>query len=77
MKGNIPGGRTFNPVTGVNILSSYAAFPEPILLPDGRTTNIISNEDIFKMLLGENYLSVLLFLNANTRASEVRGNAAI
>jgi 3-oxoacyl-[acyl-carrier-protein] synthase III len=55
----IPGGKTFNPVTGVKIIGSSAAFPEPILLPDGRKTQIITNEDIFRMLLGENYLAIL------------------
>jgi 3-oxoacyl-[acyl-carrier-protein] synthase-3 len=59
MRGNIPGGRTYNPVTGVKILDSFAAFPEPITLPDGRSTNIITNMDIFQMLLGENYPSIL------------------
>lgn len=59
MHGNIPGGRTFNPVTGVKILDSCAAFPEPISFPDGRTIQTITNEDIFKMLLGKNYLAIL------------------
>jgi 3-oxoacyl-[acyl-carrier-protein] synthase-3 len=59
MHGKIPGGRTFNPVTGVKILESYAAFPEPIKLPDGRFSKTVTNEDIFRFMLGENFPAVL------------------
>lgn len=59
MKGEIPGGRSFNPVTGVKITDSFFAVPELIRLPDGRIMEQISNEDIFQMLLGENYEAIL------------------
>ncbi len=59
MKGNIPGGRTYNQVKGISITGSFAAFPEPLVLPDGKELNRISNEDIFFMLLGENYKAIL------------------
>ncbi|MFN8577274.1 MAG: ketoacyl-ACP synthase III [Candidatus Sericytochromatia bacterium] len=54
LKGNISGGRAFKSLKGVKISGSATAFPEPLKTPMGLLEEI-SNEDIFKMLLGENY----------------------
>lgn len=58
-KGKIPGGRLYNPVTGVKITNSASAFPEPIMFPDGVKRGSISNIDLFMMLMGENYPQIL------------------
>lgn len=63
MKGNIAGGRTFNKVTGINILGSFSAFPEPLTFPNGKVFGDISNEDIFFMLMGEHYEKALASRN--------------
>jgi len=56
---NIPGGRLFNPILGVQIAASATGLPEPISLPDGSCPEWIHNHDIFRLLLGENYLAIL------------------
>jgi 3-oxoacyl-[acyl-carrier-protein] synthase-3 len=58
LKGSIAGGRAFKSLKGIKISGSATAFPEPIQTPMGLLENI-SNEDIFKMLLGENYTEKL------------------
>lgn len=58
-RGEIPGGRAFKSKPGVRILASATAFPEPIQLPNGERPDWISNEDIFRMVLGENYAAAL------------------
>lgn len=58
-RGNIPGGRAFKSKSGVRILASALAFPEPILLPNGQQPEWISNEMIFRMVLGENFAAIM------------------
>lgn len=55
----ISGGRPFQPILGVKIAGSYAAFPEPLTLPNGQSKASLSNEEIFQMLLGDNYAAIL------------------
>ena len=55
IKGNVPGGRGFHSIKGVKISGSATAFPEPLKLPNGQFLGNITNEDIFKMLIGDNY----------------------
>ncbi len=59
MKGNIKGTRTFGEIKGVKILGSSTAFPEPLTLPNGEKLANVTNEYIFEMLMGKNYLEVL------------------
>ncbi|HEY9841630.1 MAG: 3-oxoacyl-ACP synthase III family protein [Candidatus Sericytochromatia bacterium] len=44
---------------GIQIAGSAIGLPTPITLPDGRTPEWISNEDIFRMAMGENFVQVL------------------
>lgn len=57
--GKIPGGRAFPCHTGVHIRGSALALPEPIQWYDGSLRSAIANEDIFKQLLGENFVEAL------------------
>ncbi|MFN8671480.1 MAG: ketoacyl-ACP synthase III [Candidatus Sericytochromatia bacterium] len=70
MKGNIKGTRTFSEIKGVKISGSCTAFPEPLNLPDGRIISNITNEDIFEMLLGKNYLDALQKMGMNPEHPE-------
>ena len=62
---NIRGLRTFQDILGVELSKYATAFPEPLLFPDGQTRSLISNLDIFKMYLGENYAQILASQNMN------------
>lgn len=57
--GQIPGGRAFPAMTGIQIQASAVGLPEPIHLPDGSCPDWIHNLDIFRMALGENYAEIL------------------
>lgn len=58
-RGQISGGRAFQGIQGVSIQASAVGLPDPIQLPNGQTPDWISNEDIFRMLMGENFAAVL------------------
>lgn len=58
IRGSIAGGRAFKALTGVKISGSATAFPEPLQTPMGLIGNI-TNEDIFKMIFGDNYVEQL------------------
>lgn len=58
-RGQIPGGRAFKAITGVQVAATAVGLPAPIQLPDGSKPETISNLDIFKLAMGEQYEAVL------------------
>lgn len=70
MKGNVEGGRSFNKIDGVKISGTFASFPEPLNLPNGKKLERISNEDIFQMYLGEKYKEILASKNMTVEYPE-------
>lgn len=57
--GQIPGGRAFGAITGVQVLASATGLPDPISLPNGSRPDKIHNTDIFRILLGDDYAEAL------------------
>ena len=58
-RGQIPGGRAFKAITGIQVTATAVGLPEPITLPDGSKPDAITNLDIFKMAMGDQYEAVL------------------
>ncbi|PKL77030.1 MAG: hypothetical protein CVV27_07285 [Candidatus Melainabacteria bacterium HGW-Melainabacteria-1] len=58
-RGQIPGGRAFGAIQGVQICATAVGLPEPICLPDGRKPDWIHNRDVFRLAMGDNYAEIL------------------
>lgn len=59
----IRGLRRFNALPGVELSKVSTAFPEPLAFPDGQERALLTNQDIFRMYLGENYADILASQN--------------